>query len=139
MVLNARHSDRTGERRLHLAAAAVLGAAGLLLAFLIPPGWPSVVLLLLGGLGLGGAQGVFWPIPIGLLGRDDTGRGITVLNMVGNTAGLIMTPLIGWIRQETGGFSATIYLLSAMIGLAAVLVLALRPAVRAAADPSPVT
>jgi ACS family tartrate transporter-like MFS transporter len=126
MVLNARSSDRSGERHAHLAAAAALGAVCLLLAFLIPPGFASASLLVLGGIGLGGAQGVFWPIPIGLLSRDDTGRGITVLNMVGNTAGLIMTPLIGLIRQRTGQFGPSIYLLTAVIALAALITLGMR-------------
>jgi ACS family tartrate transporter-like MFS transporter len=130
MMLNAWSSDRTGERHGHLAVAALLGGGCLLAAFLVPPGWASVALLLLGGIGLGGAQGVFWPVPIALLSRDDTGRGITVLNMVGNTAGLIMTPLIGLIRQRTGEFGPTIYLLTATIALAALLSLALRVAPR---------
>jgi ACS family tartrate transporter-like MFS transporter len=131
MMLNAWSSDRTGERHWHLAGAAILGAACLLGAFLIQPGWMAAALLILGGLGLGGAQGVFWPIPIAMLSRDDTGRGVTVLNMIGNTAGLIMTPLIGVIRQTTGGFSATIYMLTAIIAVAAALSLALRAGARA--------
>jgi ACS family tartrate transporter-like MFS transporter len=98
----------------------------LVAAFLVPPGPVSIVLLLATGLGIGAAQGVFWPIPFARLSREASGPGITVLNMVGNTAGLIMTPLIGLIRQETGGFAATIYLLAGFYGLAAVLVLALR-------------
>lgn len=133
MALNAWNSDRTGERHGHLAVAAALGGACLLAAFLVPPGWGSVALLLLGGLGLGGAQGVFWAVPIALLSREDTGRGITVLNMIGNTAGLIMTPLIGLIRQRTGEFGPTIYLLTATIALAALLTLGLRMARRPAA------
>jgi ACS family tartrate transporter-like MFS transporter len=126
MLLNARSSDRTGERHLHLAIAAALGGACLLAAFLVEPGWIAAVLLVLGGLGLGGAQGVFWPIPISMLARENTGRGVTVLNMIGNTAGLIMTPLIGVLRERTGGFSATIYMLAAIIFAAAILTLILR-------------
>jgi ACS family tartrate transporter-like MFS transporter len=126
MWLNAWSSDRRGERHLHLAVAAVLGASCLLAAFLLPAGWHSVVLLILGGLGLGGAQGVFWAIPIALLNHGDTGRGVTVLNMIGNTAGLIMTPLIGIIRQQTGEFGPTIYLLAGIISVAAVLAVALK-------------
>lgn len=128
MILNAWSSDRTQERHLHLGAAAVLGGVCLLGAFLVEPGWRAVVLLLLGGLGLGGAQGVFWAIPVSLLRREDTGPGITVVNMIGNTAGMIMTPLVGIIRQQTGDFAATIYLLCAIIAVAAVLVLGLRAA-----------
>ncbi len=132
MIFNAWSSDRTQERHLHLGAAAALGGVCLLGAFLVEPGWQAVVLLLLGGLGLGGAQGVFWAIPVSLLRREDTGPGITVVNMVGNTAGMIMTPLIGIIRQQTGDFSATIYLLCAIIAIAAALVLGLRAAARPA-------
>lgn len=134
MLLNAWHSDLTGERYWHLAGAALLGGAAMLAAFLIPPGWHTVVLLLLAGLGLGGAQSAFWPIPISLLTRETTGAGITVVNMVGNTAGLIMTPLIGVIRQQTGDFGAPVYLLTGVTVLAALLALALRaaPAARAA-------
>lgn len=126
LILNAWSSDRRGERHWHLAIAALLGAGCLLGAFLVDPGWMAVVLLLLGGLGLGGAQGVFWPIPISLLSREATGAGITVVNMLGNTAGLIMTPLIGVLRQQTGDFAATIYLLTGVTALAALLALGLR-------------
>lgn len=128
MVINAWHSDLTGERHWHLAGAAVLGGTAMLAAFLVPPGWHTVVLLLLAGLGLGGAQSAFWPIPIALLTRETTGAGITVVNMVGNTAGLIMTPLIGVIRQQTGDFGAPIFLLTGVTVLAALLALGLRAA-----------
>ena len=56
----------------------------------------------------------------------EIGSGITVVNMIGNTAGMIITPVVGIVRQQTGNFSATIYLLTAIIAVAAALVLALR-------------
>jgi hypothetical protein len=82
-----------------------------------------------------GAQDAFWTS-----GRRSwdarAAGGITRINVVGNTAGVIGPPLIGRTLRDTGSFTAPIYDLAAALAVGALLVLLLslgarRPAVAA--------
>jgi ACS family tartrate transporter-like MFS transporter len=126
MLINAWRSDRTQERFWHVAVAGLLAAIGLAAAALVGTGPLALAALMLGGLGLGAAQSVFWTIPPTFLGRARAAGGITLINMVGNASGVIGPPLIGRLRQETGSFTAPIYALAVLLLAGAVLVVLLR-------------
>lgn len=126
MVLNSWHSDKTQERYRHLGIALAMGMLALLLASAIPPGPWSLVLLFFGGVGLGGAQGVFWSIPTGFLQRPAAAAGITLINLVGNLGSLAGPYVIGIILQQSGSFAAPIWFVAAVMGAGTLLVASLR-------------
>ena len=66
LFLNARHSDRSGERLWHTAAGAVLAGIALIVALLLPVGTGVLALLVVAGFGIGASQGVFWTVPAAL-------------------------------------------------------------------------
>lgn len=115
MVLNARHSDRTQERIFHVAGGAVVGALGLVLSASTANIWVTMAGLTIGGLGMGAAQGVFWSVPMSFLTSAVAAAGIALINLLGNTAGVIGPNLIGWLRQTTGSFNGAIFFLSAVL------------------------
>lgn len=117
LILNARHSDRTGERYLHVAIPALLGGAGLLVANLFGAGVPGLIALILGGACTGCTVAAFWAIPTRLLKPGSMAMGIVVINMTGSLAGATVPPLMGWLRQTTGSFTPPTLLL---IGIAVV-------------------
>jgi ACS family tartrate transporter-like MFS transporter len=125
MLVNAWHSDRTQERYFHIGMPALLAAAGLLLSASIEPGWAALGWLVVAGFGLGSAQGAFWALPTSFLGSS-AGTGITLINIVGSSGGLIAPPVIGWIRAQTGSFSAAIYALAGVLIAGALLLLVVR-------------
>jgi len=122
MLLNAWHSDVTGERYWHLSAAILLGGCALLGASLVGTNLPALALLFAGGLGLGGAQSVFWAIPRSLWGGASLASGITFINLVGNLASLAGPWMIGALRQHTGSFQAPVVLIVVVLTLSAALV-----------------
>jgi ACS family tartrate transporter-like MFS transporter len=126
MVLNSWHSDKTQERYRHLGIALAMGMIALLFASAVPPSPWSLLLLFVGGVGLGGAQGVFWSIPTAFLHRSAAAAGITLINLVGNVGSLAGPYVIGIILQQSGSFSAPIWFVAAVMGAGTLLLASLR-------------
>ena len=127
MVLIGRHSDRTGERKLHLAACALTGATGLILA----AGFQASVAMIvfsfaLSQLGQRSVQGVFWAIPPMFLGGTAAAAGIALINSVGNLGGFFGPTIMGWLRQVSGSYSAGLLVLAGALVFEAILVMTLR-------------
>lgn len=121
MQLNAWHSDRTQERYLHIGIPALVAAAGLVLSSLMPPGWLALAFLIMGGAGLGGAQGAFWALPTSFLGAGAGATAITLINILGSSGGLVAPPLIGWIRSESGSFALAVHALAGVLVIGSLL------------------
>ena len=138
MVLVGRHSDRTGERRLHVAACALTTAAGLLLAVASQRHlWLLVVGFTLSQIGLRSLAGVFWAIPPQLLGGTAAAAGIALINAIGNLGGFVGPTLVGAFHDWTGGYSGALLVLTGALVVEALLVLALRlPSLEPSAAPA---
>ena len=127
MVLIGRHSDRTGERKGHVAACAMLGAVGLVLAAAAQNHVGLIVLsFALSQLGQRSVQGVFWAIPPMFLGGTAAAAGIALINSVGNLGGFVGPTAMGWLRASTGTYSAGLLVLAAALVFEAILVMSLR-------------
>lgn len=126
LILNARHSDRTGERYFHVAVPALVGGCGLLAANLFGAGLPGLVALVIGGACTGCTVAAFWAIPTRLLRPGSMAMGIVVINMTGSLAGASIPPLMGWLREETGSFTPPTLLLFGIAVLCAALTLVAR-------------
>ncbi len=127
MVLIGRHSDRTGERKRHVAACAMTGAIGLVLAAGFHDSVPLIVFsFALSQLGQRSVQGVFWAIPPIFLGGTAAAAGIALINSVGNLGGFVGPTAMGWLRGVSGSYSAGLLVLAAALVFEAVLVMTLR-------------
>ncbi|MDH7975207.1 MFS transporter [Sphingomonas sp. AR_OL41] len=124
MWLNARHSDRSGERFGHVAFPAMLAALGVGGAALVGGGAPALALLVVGGFGLGGAQSVFWSLPTRYLSQV-TPQSIALINLCGNLGSAIAPAAIGWAIARMS-LTAPILILAALLAAGALLVLPLR-------------
>jgi sugar phosphate permease len=135
MVWVGSHSDRTGERRWHVAGSLFAITAGLLL--LIAAGRavvPSLLALALVASGVLAFVAVFWSIPTAFLRASAAAAGIAWINSVGNLGGHFGPDLIGRIRTATGSATGAFLFLAAMALLGATLTLWVtreRPAGRA--------
>lgn len=104
MVLNAIHSDKTGERRLHIAVPALVAACAMAGAGSpLIPAWASLALISVAASGMWAILGPFWSIPSVFLGRSGAAGGIAAINSVGNLAGFAGPFLVGWVKDKTGG------------------------------------
>ena len=142
MVLIGRHSDRTGERKFHVAGCAVTAAIGLLLAVTFKDNVPMLVLsFAICQMGQRSVMSVFWAIPPMILGGAAAAAGIGLINAVGNLGGFFGPSMMGALRDWTGGYSGGLLVLAAALIIEALLVITLKlPGARAmtpVAVPSP--
>jgi MFS transporter, ACS family, tartrate transporter len=127
MVLVGRHSDRTGERKWHVAACAATAAAGLFVAVAFPKTVPLLVLgFTLSQLGQRSFMSVFWAIPPMFLGGTAAAAGIALINSIGNLGGAVGPSVMGWLREGTASYTAGLLVLACVLMLEAVLVVSLR-------------
>lgn len=114
MVLNARHSDRTGDRRWHILVPASVGACGLILAVVAPSPLLGMVGLCIGASGILSSNILFWGIPSMFLTGAAAAAGIAMVNSIGNLGGFVGPYVTGWARDFFGSFSAGMYVLAAL-------------------------
>ncbi|USX20702.1 MFS transporter [Oxalobacteraceae bacterium OTU3REALA1] len=125
MVLAARHSDRSGERRWHAAVAALAGALGLIVATVYSDNTViAMAALSVATAGILSTFPIFWSLPTAMLGGAAAAAGIALINSVGNLAGFVSPYLVGAIKDATHSTSNGIYLLAASLVAGAVLVVA---------------
>lgn len=126
LLINARHSDRTQERVLHVALPALVGGCGLLAAFILGPGLPGLAMLVIGGACTGCTVAAFWAIPTKILDPRGLAMGIVLINMLGSFAGATIPPAIGWLRERSGSFLPPTLLLFGLAVACALLVFGAR-------------
>jgi MFS transporter, ACS family, tartrate transporter len=133
MVVIGRHSDRTGERKFHVAACALTASIGLFLAVIFKDNVAMLVLsFAICQMGQRAVLSVFWAIPPMLLGGAAAAAGIALINAVGNLGGFFGPSMMGSLRDWTGGYSGGLLVLAAALIIEALLVITLKlPAARA--------
>jgi len=121
------NSDRTGERRWHVAGPCLIGAAGFVLTVLAPP-TPAFALatLSIAAFGIWGTLGPYWTMPTAFLRGTAAAGGIALVNSVGNLGGFVGPFVVGWIREATGGFTAGLLTLAAILAIGAAITLSFR-------------
>ena len=130
LVLNARHSDRTGERPFHVAIPALIGGFGLLGAYFAGAGLLGLVLLIIGAGCTGCTVAAFWAIPMKIIPPHSLAMGVVLINMFGSFAGATVPFAMGWLNQQTGTFLAPTLLMLAIAVLCAALCMVVRRQLR---------
>lgn len=126
MVLNGRHSDRTGERRWHIAVSCFFGALGFVIGAAAPSPTIAFLGLCIGAAGIWGSIGVFWSLPMEFLGGTAAAGGIALVNSLGNIGGFAGPYLIGWLRTHSADFGTALLLIAAVLVAGSLMVLTLR-------------
>ena len=104
MILNSWHSDKTLERRGHVAVVYLLSGLSLILSvslrehFLL-----SYIFLCLAVPGPFAAMGPFWAIPSETLPCSRVGMVVGLVNAFGNLGGAAGPYIVGWLKQEYHG------------------------------------
>jgi ACS family tartrate transporter-like MFS transporter len=124
MLIVGAHSDRTGERFLHIAAASGVAAVGFLRCAFVQSPVLAVIFLSLAAAGLLSAHGPFWPLPSRFLTGAAAAGGIALINSLANLSGFAGPYAIGVLNGVSGDFHTGLLLL-ALVPLAG-MVLALR-------------
>lgn len=124
LILNARHSDRTRERRWHATVGFLTSAIGLCVA----GSFSDNAYLALGGLvvahsGFVIASGTIFSLPGTFVMGAAAAAGFALITTIGNFAGYATPFLFGVLRETTGSFSMGFYAMGmvSLVGAAAIL------------------
>ncbi len=137
LVLISRHSDRTGERKLHVAIPLALAAVAFALSTVVSP-VAAIGALAVGLFFLLGAHPVFWTMPAALLSGTAAAAGIALVNSIGNLGGFVGPYLVGLMKDATGSTDGGLVTLAFILAIGSVLAtrVAHDPAVERARRPS---
>jgi len=105
MVIIGISSDRTGERRLHLAGSLMLAALGYLFSVLTGSTVWSVACLIIAAAGIWAALGPFWAFAGSFLSGTAAAGGFALINSIGNLGGFTGPYLMGFLRDSTGSYT----------------------------------
>jgi MFS family permease len=129
MILLSRHSDRTGERRMHYVLNVTAGGFGLILSGIFA-NYPAlaIVFLSVGTLGVIGSMPLFWPIPSLFLAGTAAAAGIGIVNSFGNLGGGCLGPNVPvWMKSLSTDPSAALYVIAGALFLSALIALRFLP------------
>ena len=123
MVIFGRSADRHKERRWHLTAMFLIGAAGFVISV------AANGALALGMVGLCMAAictqafpSLFWAVPTRMMTGVAAAAGLAMINAIGNLSGFFGPYVVGLLREGEGGTAAAVYSLAAALFLSALLV-----------------
>jgi MFS transporter, ACS family, tartrate transporter len=105
MVLWGLHSDRTGERNRHCAAACFLQFLGLAACIFITNPVLLMVAIVISQMGGSAIAPTFWTLPTAMLSGTAAAGGIALINAVGNLGGFVGPYAMGVVRDYTGSFT----------------------------------
>ena len=115
MVLWSRHSDKTGERVYHCSGALALAAIGMVSSAFIDSPVLAMTALTVAAIGMYCSQPVFWAMPTSYLTGVAAAGGIAFINSVGNLGGFVGPFMVGWLKDNVGGFQAGLIFLGACL------------------------
>ena len=118
------HSDKTGERRWHMAIAGAVGAVAFAVSA-IPgiPGAAGLAALVVAASAVMCQFAVFWALPTAILTGSAAAAGIAWINSIGNLAGYASPHAVGFIRDQTHSMIVPLLALACTQLLATVVVL----------------
>ena len=116
------HSDRTGERRWHVAAPLFISGASLLLASTmgVMP-WLTVAAFAGVLLGYYAFLGCCWALPAALFSESAAAAAIGVINLVGSIGGFVGPYLVGYLSARFGSFAIPLGVLAVSMLVAGAL------------------
>ncbi|HXQ02914.1 MAG TPA: MFS transporter [Candidatus Udaeobacter sp.] len=128
MLLNGYHSDRKGERALHIAVPLLVTAVGFLGCALLHQPVLAIIALALVPLGHCASYGPFWSMPTQFLTGPAAAAGIALVTMIANIGGFAGPALIGVLKTRTGTHTDAFLLLGGLAVIATLLALRIGPA-----------
>jgi sugar phosphate permease len=128
LLVVARHSDKTNERRRHASAAMFLGGLFILLAVAVIPYSPPLAFafITLSGIGAYAPMGPFWAIPTETLPAKTVGSVMGFVNAIGNLGAYFAPLIVGYLNKITGNFASGFAYLGAITVVGGALCLLLR-------------
>jgi MFS transporter, ACS family, tartrate transporter len=126
MLLNGLHSDKTGERYLHVIIPCLLTSTGFVVAGLSA----GPIVLLLGFacimIGFNGLNAAVWTIPCSFLAGKSAAAGIAAVNMIAIIGGFVGPYWMGLAADLTGSYQRGLLACAVPTAIGAFIMLAVR-------------
>jgi MFS transporter, ACS family, tartrate transporter len=119
-------SDRSNERRGHLAGCMALAAVGFAWAARAQSISVALCAMSLVAIGLWSTMGPFWALTTRMLGGAAAAGGVATITMLGALGGFVGPYLTGRLRDTTNSFASGLYLIGGLALIAAMLSLSVR-------------
>jgi len=123
IVLVSRHSDKTGERKLHIVLCLLASAVGFFLSSIATQ--PSIMLIALSiaTAGLLSAMPPLWTYPTSMFSGVAAATAIATINSFGVLGGIVGPNIIGFITNTTGSLASGLIVVAGILfvgGIAAI-------------------
>jgi len=122
MLWTARHSDRTGERTLHIVVPMVLMAAGYVVGGMTRQPLLGMAAFAVTVIAYNAAQGPVLTLPSTFLTGRTAAIGYAAMNTIGIAGGFLGPVWMGWARDLTGDYQRGLLLLAVPSLMAAGLI-----------------
>lgn len=134
MILVARSSDRSKERRIHLALCAFVSAVGFFSASTIHIFFgdkisPLLLCLSIAASGCWAMFGPYWGIPTSILSGETAAAGFALINSIGVIGGYLGPFLVGELTQKTGSYDPALAVFGVLMVISGLLALSLKPSI----------
>jgi MFS transporter, ACS family, tartrate transporter len=126
MLLLTRHSDRTGERKRHVAFALFLTALGAAMSVLFDDPVLKIACFCVSQIGISSLPPLFWTLPASFLSATAAATGIAAINSLGNLSSFLGPYILGYSKNVTGSFSIGLLILAGVAAIGALIVLSVR-------------
>ena len=126
MLVWAAHSDRRGERRLHVALGGLVLAIGFFGTAFMPNRGLAIAAQAVVWIGINMQNGPFWSLPGSLLSGPAAAGGIALVSSVAFLGGLIGPNIFGPISDASHGYTVGLSILAALALTASGIALSLR-------------
>ncbi|MEH7342442.1 MFS transporter [Bacillus sp. JJ1532] len=126
MILNARHSDLTSERKYHAAVGPFIAGVALLLLSQTANPTLSIILLSVTVAGFYSYYGPFFTLPTLFFSEANAAVGIATINSIGGLGGFFGPYIIGAVQTATGSVNASFFVLAGSLVIASILLATLK-------------
>ena len=114
MLAWASHSDRRGERHMHVAIGGIVTALGFLGAAFLHHPFLAIAAQAIVWIGINSQNGPFWSLPGSLLSGTGAAGGIALISSVAFLGGFVGPNIFGPIKDASGGYTVGLSLLAAL-------------------------
>lgn len=121
IIVVARTSARTGDRRWHMVVLLGLAGFGLFLSAAVGSPYVALFGLCLGAAGMQASVPLFWTMPASVFRGASAAIAIAMINSLGNTSGLAGPWLLGIFSDLTGSSRTGLYIMSGFFFVSAIL------------------
>jgi ACS family tartrate transporter-like MFS transporter len=117
-LVNGWHSDKTLERRYHVAVPLIAVGTGLVISGFSTSLTMTIICLSIAMAGVTAFNGTFFTIPTALMGEATAVVGVAIINLIMNIGGFVGPTVLGSVASATGSTAAGLIFLgcSAMVG-----------------------